>query len=93
MTTPVRLSIVVPTHNRRDVLVSRTLPAIFEQDFPANEYEAIVVVDGSTDGTAEALRKLRPPCSLRIIEQPNRGPSAARNKGIQAASGRLASLS
>lgn len=89
MTPLVKLSIVVPTHNRRDVLVSRTLPAIFEQDFPADEYEVIVVVDGSTDGTAEALRMLHPPCSLRIIEQPNRGPSAARNKGIQAARGNL----
>lgn len=89
MILPVKLSIVIPTHNRRDVLLSRTLPAIFEQDFPADEYEVIVVVDGSTDATAEALRELRPPCSLLVIEQPNRGPSAARNKGIQAAKGDL----
>ena len=85
MSDALKLSVVVPTHNRRDVLVSRTLQAIFKQDFPATEYEIIIVVDGSTDGTAEALRKLRPPCSLRIIEQVNRGPSAARNQGIQAA--------
>jgi glycosyltransferase involved in cell wall biosynthesis/peptidoglycan/xylan/chitin deacetylase (PgdA/CDA1 family) len=85
MTLPAKLSIVIPTHNRREILVSRTLPAIFGQDFPASEYEIIVVVDGSTDGTADALSRLQPPCALRIIEQPNRGPSAARNKGIQAA--------
>jgi glycosyltransferase involved in cell wall biosynthesis/peptidoglycan/xylan/chitin deacetylase (PgdA/CDA1 family) len=89
MTAPLRLSVVLPTHNRRDVLVSRTLPAIFDQDMPVDEYEIVVVVDGSTDGTAEALRELRPPCSLRIIEQPNRGPSAARNVGIEAARGEL----
>jgi peptidoglycan/xylan/chitin deacetylase (PgdA/CDA1 family)/glycosyltransferase involved in cell wall biosynthesis len=89
MTAPLKLSVMVPTHNRRDVLVSRTLPAMFNQDTPADDYEIVVVVDGSTDGTAEALRQLRPPCSLRIIEQPNRGPSAARNNGIQAAQGDL----
>jgi peptidoglycan/xylan/chitin deacetylase (PgdA/CDA1 family)/glycosyltransferase involved in cell wall biosynthesis len=89
VTGPLKLSVVIPTHNRREVLVSRTLPAVFEQDFPADEYEVIVVVDGSTDGTAEALHKLRPPCSLRVIEQPKRGPSAARNSGIQAAKGDL----
>jgi glycosyltransferase involved in cell wall biosynthesis/peptidoglycan/xylan/chitin deacetylase (PgdA/CDA1 family) len=89
MIVPVKLSIVIPTHNRGDVLLPRTLPAIFEQDFPADEYEAIVVVDGSTDSTAEALRRLQPPCTLRVIEQPKRGPSAARNKGIRAANGDL----
>ena len=89
MTETMPLSIVVPTHNRRDVLVSRTLPAIFKQDFPAGDFEIIVVVDGSTDGTAQALRQLAAPCPLRIIEQLKQGPSAARNNGIQAAQGRL----
>ena len=74
MTDLLKLSIVVPTRNRRDVLVSQTLPAIFEQNIPATEYEVIVVVDGSTDGTAETLRELPPPCSLRIIEQPQTWP-------------------
>jgi len=89
MTDPLKLSVVVPTHNRRDTLVSRTLPAMFNQDLQVTEYEIIVVVDGSTDGTAQALRELHSPCSMRIIEQPNRGPSAARNKGIQTARGGL----
>jgi glycosyltransferase involved in cell wall biosynthesis/peptidoglycan/xylan/chitin deacetylase (PgdA/CDA1 family) len=84
-----KLSVVVPTYNRCDVLISRTLPAIFEQDLPVTEYEIVVVVDGSTDGTIEALREVRPPGTLRIVEQPNRGPSVARNNGIQAARGDL----
>ncbi|MGD1100630.1 MAG: glycosyltransferase family A protein [Terriglobia bacterium] len=82
MTAPLKLSVVMSTYNRRDALVSRTLPAIFNQDFPPDEYEVIVIVDGSTDGTGTALRQLRPPCALRIIEQPNRGPSAARNTAL-----------
>ncbi len=89
MTSSVKLSVVVPTRNRRDVLIQRTLPAMFAQDMPADEFEVIVVVDGSTDGTAEALRKLESPCSFRVIEQPARGASAARNSGIQAARGDL----
>ena len=48
MTSCIKLSVVVPTYNRREVLLSQTLPAIFGQDFPADEHEVIVVVDGST---------------------------------------------
>jgi peptidoglycan/xylan/chitin deacetylase (PgdA/CDA1 family)/glycosyltransferase involved in cell wall biosynthesis len=82
-----KLTVLVPTHNRREVLISRTLPAMFSQQIPAEEFEIVVVVDGSTDGTAEALRELRPVCSLRILEQPKGGPGAARNNGIRAAQG------
>ena len=90
MTTPLKLSVIVPTYNRGHILVSRTLPAIFGQDFPPDEYEAIVVVDGSTDGTAEMLRGLKPKCAFRILEQPNRGPSVARNLGVASARGEVA---
>ncbi len=88
-TAPLMLSVVMSTYNRRDLLVSRTLPAIFNQGLPVDEFEVIVIDDGSTDGTAAALRELRPACAFRIIEQLNRGPSAARNNGIRAAHGDL----
>jgi peptidoglycan/xylan/chitin deacetylase (PgdA/CDA1 family)/glycosyltransferase involved in cell wall biosynthesis len=85
----IRLSVIVPTRNRRDVLMTRALPAMFNQQMRADEFEIVVVVDGSTDGTAAALRELRPPCSLIVIEQPGCGAGAARNTGIQAARGDL----
>jgi glycosyltransferase involved in cell wall biosynthesis/peptidoglycan/xylan/chitin deacetylase (PgdA/CDA1 family) len=82
------LSIVIPTYNRRAILV-RTLPAIVNQDFPADGYEVIVVVDGSSDGTIELLRKFPSPCPLRVLEKANRGPASARNTGIKAARGEI----
>jgi peptidoglycan/xylan/chitin deacetylase (PgdA/CDA1 family) len=69
--------------------LERSLPLLLAQDFPPENYELIYVLDGCTDGTAEMLRALKPPCPLHVLEQPNQGPSAARNKGIQAARGDL----
>jgi peptidoglycan/xylan/chitin deacetylase (PgdA/CDA1 family)/glycosyltransferase involved in cell wall biosynthesis len=60
---------------------------MFSQELPGADFEIIVVVDGSNDGTAQALRELRRQCLLRVIEQPGKGASSARNKGVQAAEG------
>ena len=84
----IRLSVVIPTFNRKHVL-EHTLPALLQQDFPPEQFELIYILDGSTDGTAEMLRALKPACALQVLEQPNQGPSAARNKGIQVARGDL----
>ncbi len=82
------ISVVVPTHTRCKIAV-RTLQTLFAQSVPAFAYEIVVVVDGSTDGTADVLRRLRPACKFRVIEQENRGPSAARNAGYKAAEATL----
>lgn len=85
---PLRISVVIPTYNRCRIL-SSTLPTVLNQDFLPGEFQAIVVVDGATDGTAEMLRALKPPCELQILEQPNRGQASAKNAGAQAARGDL----
>ena len=82
------ISVVVPTFNRKEI-VKRTLETLFAQDPSTASYEVIVVVDGSTDGTLEALRALNPSIRLRIIEQENRGPAGARNTGYRAAAADL----
>jgi len=82
------ITIVVPTYNRREI-VRRTLNTLFRQDASANSFEIIVVVDGSSDGTAEVLRELHPPCGFRVIEQQNRGLAGARNTGFRAAESNL----
>ena len=77
----IRISVIIPTYNRRHVL-ERTLPGVLAQDFPPQDYEVIVVVDGATDGTTELLRDLKPKCSLRVLESHHRGAGAARNVGV-----------
>lgn len=79
------ISIVIPTHNRKDLL-RRCLEAASNQDYP--DYEVIVVDDGSTDGTTEMVQREFPQVRY-ILQQPNRGPAAARNRGIEAAKGEI----
>jgi len=83
-----KFSVLIPTYNRRDVL-SRTLSAVFAQEFPTSEFEVIVVVDGSNDGTLEMLQSLQPRCGFRFFYQSNTGLPAARNAALKAAEGDL----
>jgi len=82
-----RFSVVIPTYQRR-YLVLRALEALADQEFDG-EFEVVVVVDGSTDGTADGLRSLETFQALTVIEQPNRGLSYARNRGAAEAKGEL----
>lgn len=82
------ISVVVPTYNRRE-MVKRTVESLFAQNFPHDQFEIAVVVDGSRDGTAEALRAMKAPCRFSVVEQANGGLAAARNAGARAAVGEL----
>ena len=82
------VSIIIATFNRR-LLLERTLPSLLRQDFPADRYEVIVVVDGSTDGTLDFLRAVAHRGNLRVIEQPNLGQAAAINAGLQKSLGKM----
>jgi glycosyltransferase involved in cell wall biosynthesis len=83
------LTVVIPTFNRRRVL-EETLKRLAEQrvSYP---YEVIVIDDGSTDGSADAARSIAAgsPIPIRILQQPNSGPAAARNRGIATADGKI----
>lgn len=78
-------SVVVPTYQRRQA-VCDAVRALSKVEY-RGRFEVIVVVDGSTDGTAAALTQLSSPVHLRIIEQPNRGLACARNRGAAEADG------
>lgn len=77
-----RISVILPTWNRRRWL-PQALDSVLQQTLPP--HEIIVVDDGSTDGTLEALAPNYP--AVRWIRQENRGPAAARNAGARAATG------
>ncbi|HKH91738.1 MAG TPA: glycosyltransferase family 2 protein, partial [Gemmatimonadaceae bacterium] len=87
MTIP-RVSVVIPTYRRRDALL-RLLSGLARQRLPATDFEVIVVVDGSLDGSREAAEALSTPYELRVLWQENLGRSAARNAGLDAARGEL----
>ncbi len=76
-----RISAVIPTYNRAHTL-KRALDSAIHQTCPVDEI--IVVNDGSTDSTSEMLASYS---GIKIITQPNKGVSAARNAGIKKASG------
>jgi GT2 family glycosyltransferase len=80
---PLGATVVLPTHGRRTSLL-RVLRALGRQDVPAGTFEVVVVCDGDVDGSAGACRALAPelPYTLRVIEQANAGPAAARNRGV-----------
>jgi peptidoglycan/xylan/chitin deacetylase (PgdA/CDA1 family)/glycosyltransferase involved in cell wall biosynthesis len=80
-----RISVVLPTFQRRDLVLAAVL-ALGRQDFD-RPFEVVVAVDGSTDGTWEDLRELTPAFPFTVVRQPNAGASAARNLGADHARG------
>ena len=78
---------VIPSFNRRDTL-PEVLGALAAQR-EAPPFDVVVVDDGSSDGTAEWLGEFAAPFSFTLESQGNRGPAAARNRGVAIASGKL----
>src|SRR5580692_1468311 len=76
------LSCVVPCYNSEPFLAAAIDSILAQEHRPL---EIIVVDDGSTDASAEIAERYGEPVSL--IRQSNRGPGAARNRGILAATG------
>lgn len=78
------VSIIVCAYNA-GIFIAETLKSLLAQTYP--KVEIIVVDDGSTDETARIVQTYG--SKVRYIHQPNMGPSAARNKGIDASVGEL----
>jgi glycosyltransferase involved in cell wall biosynthesis len=78
------ISVVIPTHNRRDLFLSALHSVLRQRDA---DFDVVVIDDGSADGTAEAVRVFED-SRVRVLrnERPV-GVAAARNMGIQAATG------
>ncbi len=81
-----RVSVIVPTFNRRATLLE-TVASVRAQTF--RDFELIIVNDGGSDDTKDALAPLAEAGAIRYLEQPNRGLAAARNHGLAQARGEL----
>ncbi|MDQ6767735.1 MAG: glycosyltransferase family 2 protein [Candidatus Eremiobacteraeota bacterium] len=83
------ISVQLCTYNRR-ALLGRVLDALFHQELEPDDYEIVLVDDGSNDGSYEqVLKNLKPTCALHIVRQRNAGLAAARNAGIERARGSI----
>ena len=84
--TDLDLSIIVPVYNYVDK-IEKTINAVLSQKTKYS-YQVILVDDGSTDGSADILRKFQGNMNVKLIFQENAGIGAARNTGINASDGK-----
>jgi len=78
------VSIIMPTYNRADT-IGRAIESVRRQTF--EEWELIIIDDGSTDGTPSLLSGADP--RIKLIRQENRGCYVARNAGLRESRGRF----
>src|SRR3989304_8288811 len=76
------VSVIVPAYNSEKTIES-CIEALLLQDYQKELYEVIVVDDGSTDNTAQKIKKF----PVKYIWQKNSGPASARNNGVTYANG------
>ena len=83
-----RLSIITTLYNSARYL-PKCLDSLINQDIPKDEYEIILVNDGSPDNSEEIARDYAERTEIiKVISQANKGLAGARNTGIRAAEGR-----
>lgn len=72
-------SVVIPLYNK-ELSIRNTIQSVLKQTF--QDFEIVVVNDGSTDSSASVVESFKDP-RIRLIHQDNQGVSAARNKGVE----------
>ena len=79
MTEKIKFSVVIPLYNKEN-LVNRAINSVLSQTY--DEYEIIVVNDGSTDNSVKSIEPFIMSGKVRLINKDNGGVSSARNVGI-----------
>ncbi len=77
-----KVSVIIPAYNS-EKYIARTIQSVLAQSF--TDYEIIVIDDGSTDNTKEIIAQFGN--RVQYLAQQNKGPSVARNLGIEKSSG------
>ena len=80
------LSVIIPVYNV-EAYVGKTLESVFHTTASSDDFEVIVVNDGTKDGSMKVVRQFADRPNLTILEQENQGLSAARMKGCSVAGG------
>lgn len=83
------LSYIIPLYNCPD-RVERCIQSMLQTPLPEEQYEIIVVNDGSTDHSPQVIKELidrNPLATIRLLHQENKGIGGARNTGLRAAQG------
>lgn len=88
-----QVTVIIPTFNRAEVLRD-CLERLIKQDFVKSEFEIIVVDDGSTDATKEAVENITKKSKVTIsyLYQKNQGQGIARNYALRYAKGKITIL-
>lgn len=79
-----KISVVIPLYNKAS-FIKRSIDSVLNQTY--NDYEVVIVDDGSTDNSVEIIKNNYSSEKIRIIRKENGGPSSARNKGVLEANG------
>lgn len=82
------ISVIIPVFNGQNT-IQRTIESVLNQTF--EDYELIIINDGSTDSTEEVISQIPDP-RIKVFNYSNSGPSASRNRGIDIASGKYISF-
>jgi len=83
-----KYSIIIPSFNRVDE-IQELVRSMQDLRYDRNKFEILIVDDGSTDNTIEFLKNYQKEANyiLNYCSQDNQGPGAARNRGMEKASG------
>ena len=85
------VSVIVPAYNDQEG-IRKTLESVTEQTYPKESYEVLAVDNNSTDNTRDVIRKFSeqyPQTIKLLVEEQIQGPPAARNRGLEHASGSI----
>ena len=80
-----KISVVIPLYNK-GFIISETLESLLAQTF--TDFEIVIVNDGSTDNSFEIVSQFTD-SRINLFQQENKGAAAARNLGIEKATGEL----
>lgn len=78
-----KISVIIPTYNSEKI-VAETLKSVLSSAFPKNQFEVIVIDDGSKDNTVKTLKQFK---KIRVFARKHAGPAVERNFGARVAKG------